>query len=258
MATRGLALRTLLALCALVLPCAAYAAAPSALPTPRIAIDVGHGALQPGATSARGRSEYLFNRDLAGDILQALQDLGLDGAFVLDAGRRKRSPAERARLAARHGAALLLSVHHDSVQPHYLEPWTFEGRLLRFCDRFQGYSLFYSEKNPRAADSLRLARHIGAAMRRAGYAPTAHHAEPIPGENRDFVDPENGVYRFDDLLVLKTATLPAVLFEAGVIVHREEELRLQDPAQRSRMARAVSLGLAEYLEHPVPPPLAAP
>ena len=54
--------------------------------------------------------------------------------------------------------------------------------------------------------------------------PSLHHAEPIEGENREVIDRLNGVYRFDDLVVLRSAAMPAVLLEAGIIKHREEEL----------------------------------
>ena len=67
-------------------------------------------------------------------------------------------------------------------------------------------------------------------MRGAGFAPSLYHAEPIPGESKPFADRTNGVHYYDNLVVLHTATQPAVLFEAGVIVNRAEELTLRDPA----------------------------
>ena len=39
--------------------------------------------------------------------------------------------------------------------------------------------------------------------------PTFHHAEPIKGENRELVNRDLGIYRFDDLIVLKSAATPA-------------------------------------------------
>lgn len=33
--------------------------------------------------------------------------------------------------------------------------------------------------------------------------PSLHHAEPIHGENRELLDTTLGIYRFDDLTVLK-------------------------------------------------------
>jgi len=44
------------------------------------------------------------------------------------------------------------------------------------------------------------------------------------------------VHYYDNLIVLKTARTPAVLLEAGVIVNRDEELKVQseEPASESR------------------------
>lgn len=220
------------------------------LATLPIALDVGHSAASIGAMSARGVSEYKFNTVLAQRILETMQQRGLTGGFVLDSGEKRRSPRQRTRLAAKRGAALLLSVHHDSVQPQYLETWTFQGKTLRLCNRFQGYSLFYSERNPKPEQSLLLAQSIGGHLRLAGFTPSDHHAEPIPGENRDFVDPQRGVYRFDDLLVLHTAAMPAVLLEAGVIVNSIEERALNNPNRQQRMAAAIVAGLVQFLGLP--------
>jgi N-acetylmuramoyl-L-alanine amidase len=55
------------------------------------------------------------------------------------------------------------------------------------------------------------------------------------------------VHWFDNLVVLHTATQPAVLVEAGVIVNRHEELVLRDPATRRRIASAVAEGVGACL-----------
>lgn len=60
------------------------------------------------------------------------------------------------------------------------------------------------------------------------------------------LDPKIGLYRFDDLVVLRSATMPAVLLEAGVIVNRQEELRLQDPVLMRRMADAIASSVQRY------------
>ena len=48
-------------------------------------------------------------------------------------------------------------------------------------------------------------------------------------------------------MVLYRTTLPAVLFEAGVIKHRDEELALQDAERQERMADALATGIAACL-----------
>jgi N-acetylmuramoyl-L-alanine amidase len=79
-------------------------------------------------------------------------------------------------------------------------------------------------------------------MRRAGFEPSPWHARKhLPA------DAENGVWYYDNLVVLYRTTLPAVLFEAGVIKHRDEELELLDPERQARMADAVATGIAACL-----------
>jgi len=225
----------LAALC--IVPWAAGAAAP-------VAIDVGHYLAEPGALSARGRPELEFNRELAVLIRTALEARGLSVQLI---GADGDMNVLTRRTAAARGAALLVSVHHDSVQPHYLEEWEHEGEMRLFSDRFAGFSLFVSRRNPRPAESLACATAIGAGLRAAGFAPSLYHAEPIPGESKPFADRRNGVHYYDNLVVLHTATQPALLLEAGVIVNRAEELALRSPATQGRIAVAVAEGVRECL-----------
>ena len=69
----------------------------------------------------------------------------------------------------------------------------------------------------------------------------------MTGAPRPFADEANGVHYYDHLAVARTATMPALLVEAGVIVNREEERRMRDPQVRTRIAAAVAEGARECL-----------
>jgi N-acetylmuramoyl-L-alanine amidase len=215
-----------------------------------IAIDVGHSRSRPGAMSARGMPEFQFNLDLAHMIDREVRNAQFDTLLVGSEGDMGEL-AERTRLAA--GAKFFLSIHHDAVQPQYLEQWMYEGVERLYSDRFRGFSLFVSRKNDQLDISLRCASAIGEQLRRQGFAPSLYHADPIPGENRPFADRSNGVHYFDDLVALATARSPAVLLEAGVIVNRDEEIALSQQETRVQIARAVSAGLTACLR-PAPSP----
>jgi N-acetylmuramoyl-L-alanine amidase len=79
-------------------------------------------------------------------------------------------------------------------------------------------------------------------LRRRGFVPSTWHARKHLA-----ADAENGVWYYDNLVVLYRTTLPALLFEAGVIKHREEELELLDPERQAAMADALATGLAACL-----------
>ena len=209
-----------------------------------VAVDVGHTLEHPGATSARGATEFSFNRELSTTIQQSLSASGFATQLINEQGVMKNL---KARSHAAANADFFLSVHHDSMQPGYLSTWSHDGKTLAYGDRFSGFSLFVSRKNPEPATSLKCASAIGNALIQAGFKPSRHHAEPIPGENRPFADETNGVYYYDDLVVLKTAHQPAVLIEAGIILNRKDELQLREPATRNMLAKSVARALADCL-----------
>ena len=208
-----------------------------------IALDVGHNLTAGGALSSRGRLEFLFNQATARTIAGVLRDAGAKVTVINENGEIT-GLAERPIQAAKLGADAFLSIHHDSVNDKYLKPWTHEGAALTYCDDFRGYSVFCSRENWRAAQGQTLAREIGAAMLAAGFKPTPHHHEPIPGENRPFIDEATGVYEVTDLIVAKAGKLPSVLLECGVIVNREEELTVQTAAYQRRIGVAVAKAFA--------------
>src|SRR5262249_33833179 len=49
-----------------------------------------------------------------------------------------------------------------------------------------------------------------------------------------------GVYRYDQLIVLRQTHMPAVLLEAGSIVNRDEELQLSSPERQDLTAAAAT------------------
>jgi N-acetylmuramoyl-L-alanine amidase len=209
-----------------------------------VAIDVGHFIEEPGATSARGRPELDFNRELALEIESAARARGLKTLLVGYDGFMSQLTR---RAAAAAGADFLLSVHHDSVQPYLIQTWEYDSVERRFNDDHSGFSLFISRKNLAVKRSLACASAIGEALRAAGFSPSLYHADPIPGENKPFADRTNGVHYYDNLIVLKTARTPAVLLEAGVIVNREEELKMRSAETQKRVAGAVARGLERCL-----------
>jgi N-acetylmuramoyl-L-alanine amidase len=203
-------------------------------------LDIGHLPTAGGAMGADGRMEYGFNRRMVELIAADLQQSNQIRVVVVNLEAKRISLSDRAAAARAAGADLLLSIHHDSVNDRYLKAERqADGRVLHYCDRFRGYSVFYSGKSRQASESLEFARALGLAMRRQGLTPTLHHAEPIKGENRELVNPDLGIYRFDDLIVLKSAAMPAALLECGIIVNRAEEVELLTEERQQKVVAAI-------------------
>lgn len=174
--------------------------------------------------------ELEFNQTLALDVRRWLE---IEGFYVQLIGERGDYEVLTDRTRDAAGADLFLSLHHDSVRPAFLPEAIY----------FSGFSLFVSRLNPAPQASLACASAIGAQLRAAGFLPSRYHADPVFGAARPYADEKNGVHFYDNLAVARTATMPAVLIEAGVIVNPQEERALRDSATRARIARAIASGV---------------
>jgi len=197
-------------------------------------VDVGHYAAEPGVVSASGRPEFEYNRDLALELREQLLASGFEVRLI---GERGDYATLQHRTRDANGADLFLSIHHDSVKE----------RLLLQADRFAGFSLFFSRANPDPGKARACASAIGARLRAAGFTPSRYHADPVLGENRPFADEANGVHYYDNLAVSRTAAMPALLVEAGVIVNRAEDAKLREPAVLRAIAQAITEGVERCL-----------
>jgi N-acetylmuramoyl-L-alanine amidase len=208
----------------------------------RVIVDVGHTVDRHGVLSARGTTEYRFNLRLANQIEQMLVDAGFGKTVeLITAAPPPRGLLERAARANDLRADLLLSIHHDGVPDAFVEKWEYDGREHAFSDRFKGHSIFISYDNGDPRGSLRFGRLLGNRLKARGLQYTPHYAEKFMGNRRrKLIDAEAGVYRYDQLIVLRSTRMPAVLLEAGSIVNRDEELLLESPERQAAIAAAVT------------------
>ena len=207
----------------------------------RVVLDIGHTVDVPGALSARGISEYQFNLLLTEQIERALLEAGFRSTFVLNTfGPARAGLVERVERANALRADLFLSIHHDSVPQFLKQEWEYDGQPSSFSDRFRGHSIFVSMRNRQYAASLAFARMLGRHLKAHGLEYTPHYTQRLMGRwQHTLVDTQAGVYRYDQLIVLRTTHMPAVLLEAGSIVNREEELVLASTERQSLIAASV-------------------
>lgn len=214
----------------------------------RVLLDVGHTVEVPGATSARSVPEYEFNLRLAQRIETSLVEAGFGKTLLLVT----RGPAFAglvARVARANAwpADVFLSIHHDSVPEWFLEAWEVGGKLEGYSDRFSGHSLFVSAQNPKPQASLAFAKLIGRELKAEGLRHTPHYTQAeMRGRRRALLDPEVGVYRYDQLIVLRNTKMPAVLLEAGSIVNRDEELVMATDQRKAVIAAAVTRAVERF------------
>jgi N-acetylmuramoyl-L-alanine amidase len=211
-----------------------------------VVLDPGHTPKQPGALGVKGIYEVTYNDALCAKLAKALEATGVQVVFT-------RAPTEeisldgRAALANARQANLFLALHHDSAQLKYLTKTEFNGiPAYQTIQPIAGYSIFVSQLNPKFAQSQQFAKLLGQALLTLGRHPTLHHAEPIAGENRELLDAHLGIYKFDELLVLRKTTVPAVLLEVGVIVDAEDEKYVADNAKQDAIVHAIAAAVEKF------------
>jgi N-acetylmuramoyl-L-alanine amidase len=223
---------------------------PDACPrsTFRVVVDVGHTVDVPGAMSARGITEYAFNLQLARDINQSLLAAGFQQTVLLiTAAAPWRGLVERAARANSMRANLFIAIHHDSVPDNLMQNWEYLGQKNQFNDDYPGYAIFISNENADPAGSLQFGSLLGRELESRGLHYTPHYTLPLMGHRRRIlVDAEAGVYRYDQLIVLRQTRMPAVLLEAGSIVNRQEELELGTPERRSLTGAAIVAAVENF------------
>jgi N-acetylmuramoyl-L-alanine amidase len=214
----------------------------------RIVLDVGHTAESEGATSARNVAEFVFNLRLARRIEEKLKAEGFaETRLLLTEGKARPSLAKRVAAANDLHANLFLSIHHDSVPNSLLEDWQFEGKKSHFSDRFSGYSVFVSRNNPDFKTSLSFAELVAKEMKAQGLQYARQYTLAIMGRyQHPLLNKETGVYSYDKLVVLKSTRMPAVLLEAGSIVNRDEELKMDSSERRDIISGAVAAAAKEF------------
>ena len=207
----------------------------------RVVVDVGHTAEAHGAMSARGVPEYEFNLRLAKLIERDLTEAGFRKTILLiTEGSATKGLVKRVTAANNARANLFLSIHHDSVPDSFLEDWEYDGRPRHFSDKFQGHSIFVSYENTRPILSRLFGSLLGRQLKDRGLTYTRHYTEAIMGSRRrQLVDADAGVYRYDQLVVLRATRMPAVLLEAGSIINRDEELLLGSADHQALISAAV-------------------
>ena len=214
----------------------------------RVVLDVGHTAEVPGAISAHGIPEFLFNLRLAEDAKQKLVEAGFDKTALLITD--KAPPLglfERVWHANKLGADLFIAIHHDSVPDYLLQTWDYAGQQLHFNDDFPGYAIFISNANGDRAGSLAFAHLLGKELETRGLSYTPHYTLPLMRHRRrELIDPQAGVYRYDRLAVLERTHMPAVLLEAGSIINRTEDLELATPERRDLISGAMVAAVTEF------------
>jgi N-acetylmuramoyl-L-alanine amidase len=241
----------------------ARAAVRAALPPARdlvIAVDAGHGGVDPGAIGRRGTREKDVTLAIARTLAARLNDepgmravLTRNGDYFVPLRQR----INRARAA---NADLFVSVHADAVADrsvagssvYILSPRGASSEAARrLAERENAADLVggvkISNKDPLIASVL-LDLSQSAAMAASQVA-----AEEVLDRLNEVGDVRKARVQQAGFVVLKSPDIPSMLIETAFITNPGDEQRLRDPRHQRRIAEAILSGVRAYFRENPPP-----
>ena len=219
-----------------------------------VAIDPGHGGIDPGAVGVGGLQEKELTLDIARRIKARLEATGRYTVVLTREGDDFLRLPERVRRARASGAELLLSLHADSIG----NP-TFRGAsvytLSDVASDRQAELLAQRENRADAlagialepVDDVTASILIDLAQRH-----TQNESNGIAQEVVDALADATPLigspHRHAGFAVLKAPDVPSVLVELGYLSNRREEAQLRSTAHRAELAKALSDAIEAYFD----------
>jgi N-acetylmuramoyl-L-alanine amidase len=210
---------------------------------PLVLIDPGHGGQDPGATSVSGEvKEKQLTLQLALELRDKLASDGRVRIAMTRESDRYLTLDQRSALARRIGASLYVSLHMDSA-PNPLARGASVYSLSDVASDAEAERVARSENSAlaRAAGSDGSIRAIlSDLVLRSQMTASANLAERLVRNSAGRVELRPQPHRFANFYVLRSAGVPAVLFEAGYISNVDDEALLRTPEQRTRIVAALA------------------
>ncbi|MCR4377917.1 MAG: N-acetylmuramoyl-L-alanine amidase [Rhodospirillales bacterium] len=217
-----------------------------------VAIDPGHGGVDPGTIGANKTYEKNVTLALGRDVKRALEATGRYKVVMTrdrDIFLRLR---DRVQVARDAGAELFISIHADSVanpKTRGLSVYT----LSETASDQEAASLATKENKADliagidlSTESADVTNILLDLAQRETMNQSALFAKEVVNELERETKLLRNTHRFAGFAVLKAPDMPSVLLEAGFLSNRQDERNLLDNAYRSKLAGAVAKGVDRH------------
>jgi N-acetylmuramoyl-L-alanine amidase len=224
-----------------------------------IAVDAGHGGVDPGASGRRGTRE----KDVVLEVAKALaarinQEPGMKAVLTRD-GDYFISLQERTKRARRAKADLFVSIHADSIA----DPDVSGSSVYVLSDRgATSEAARWLAERENAAD---LKGGIKLDDKDAALASVLLDLSQTASISASMVAADTVLKSLDRVgevrkprvqqagfVVLKSPDVPSMLVETAFISNRDDERKLSTPAHRAKLANAIFAGIEQYFQGNAP------
>ncbi len=226
-----------------------------------IAIDAGHGGIDPGATGQMGTQEKDIALIIAKELAALIAKEQGMRAILIRNGDYFIKLRKRIDLARQYQADLFISIHADA----YPEDENIQGASVYMISHRGASSeaARWLARKENAADliggvKLRDKDNLLAQVLLDLSQTNTLKASIIMGKKvlkalRKVVKIHFTRIQRANFLVLRSPDIPSILVETGFLSNREEEQRLNNPKYRFLIANAILEGIRDYFEHYAPP-----
>lgn len=217
-----------------------------------VAIDPGHGGVDPGTIGAAKTYEKNVTLALARDLKKALEATGRYKVVMTRSRDIFIRLRDRVAIAREAGAELFISVHADAIanrKTRGLSVYTLSEKASdkeaaklaakeNKADLIAGIDL--------SAESTDVSNILLELAQRETMNQSALVATDLVKELRREVKLLRNTHRFAGFAVLKAPDMPSVLLEAGFLSNRQDERNLLSSKYRKGLAKAITRGVNRH------------
>lgn len=218
-----------------------------------VALDPGHGGVDPGAIGVSGIYEKVITLAAARQLRDHLEKTGRYKVVLTRDRDISLGLRERREIARRAEADIFMSLHADSIGNKNVRGLSVYTLSEKASDK-EAAALAEQENNADLIIGVDLShesqevRHILVDLaQRESMNLATKLARTLISELQREVKLLRNTHRFAGFAVLKSPDIPSVLIEMGYLSNREDEKALKLPAYRDKLMAAVARGLDDHL-----------
>ena len=222
-----------------------------------VAIDPGHGGIDPGAIGFSGIYEKDITLAAARQLKTRLEATGRYKAILTRTDDASTALRQRTELARHASADLFISLHADSIRDPGVRGLSVYTLSERASDA-EAEALAVKENQADSIIGMDLSHEsaevrnilVDLAQRESRNLATRFAARLI-GELQREARLLSNTHRFAGFAVLKSPDIASVLIEMGYLSNREDEAALKKESYRTKLMTAVVRGVDQYFNSAV-------
>jgi len=226
---------------------------------PVVVIDPGHGGIDSGAAGANGSLEKVVTLEFARELAARLQAGGRVNPVLTRNSDLFLSLRQRIAIARENRAALLISVHADTVPEEYVRGATVYTLSEKASDSLSAALAARENRSDILAGMAidgqpdEVADILFDLARRESRNLSLRFAKGLVKDMSAAVKLNNSPWRKAAFQVLKAPDIPSVLLELGFLSNPYDEQLLRSDIWRKRSAEAVARAVELFVGDAAPP-----